>query len=661
MSGKRSRAILLLIPLASMGVLGVWSCFSPLGQQGAVVEAAHGALQPEVAPPQFAPSPPALNAADGSRAWVPGRLYRYALNADQKIAFRKKHPSADAPPEMKFNLQGEWYMGVVSATPERIDARVHLTLSNFTIVINGNEGVAPDARQSMTTALELPFFISMNRAGLVKLTHFENGADSLVRGILRALVASSQLVVAGVPQAHWTSEEHDTTGQYLADYARLGADRFEKRKKSYSHLITPQGLEPLESKIRINVRSRATFELEQDLWPRTLEASEHLDVDSGENMLAASYENAMRLRLLQRLYDPSLFTSFKARQTALSTAPMSSFAGVQQDPLDQYRQVLGNKNFDMLVKELRSLSTDPQERDNERTRVLEQLRALFMLQPAEALKVPGIIRSGMEPLAASPMLGALSAASTKEAIQALTEVSGNGSIPHDIRMDSIAALGMAGEPNRQGVDTLLNLTRDADPMLRDTATLALGNTAFQMGDDDERGAESLVYELNNSFRAASTPEQQALALRALGNTRAPAVLSTLQAALGSPDPQIRQAAIEALRNVPSSDADHLLSQYLLRDPAIEVRRAAIFACGFRPLGPMLPSLGQALRTDAADGVRADVIHLLGAQRGVVPEAMPLLRWASQNDPTPDLRQTALMFVNTPTTLTDPQMVPTATP
>jgi hypothetical protein len=588
-------------------------------------------------------------------------LYRYALIADQKIAFRKKHLGANAPPEMKFNLQGEWHLGVVSATPERIDARVQLTLSDFTIVINGNEGVAPDARRAMTKALELPFFISMNRAGMVKLTHFENGADSLVRGILRALVASSQFVVTGVPQAHWTSEEHDTTGQYLADYARLGADRFEKRKSSYSHLITPQGLEALESKIRINVRSSATFELEQHLWPRTLEAAEHLDVDSGENMLAASYENTMRLRLLQSLQDPSLFNSFEARQAALSTAPMSSFAGVQQDPLDQYRQVLGNKNFDMLVKELRSLPMDPMERDNERTRVLEQLRALFMLQPAEALRVPGIVRSGLEPLAASPMLGALSAASTKEAIQALTEVSGNGSIPHDIRMDSIAALGMAGEPNRQGVDALRNLTLDEDPMLRDTATLALGNTSFQMGDNDERGAESLVYELNNSYRSASTPEQQALALRALGNTRSPAMLSTLQAALGSPHPQVRQAAIEALRNVPSTDADQLLSQFLLGDPAIEVRRAAVFSCGFRPLGPMIPLLGQALRTDAADGVRADIIHLLGAQRGAVPEAMLLLRWASQNDPNPDLRQTALMFVNTPTTLIDPQMAPTATP
>ncbi|HYO59034.1 HEAT repeat domain-containing protein [Archangium sp.] len=656
MPGKRSRAILMLIPLVFLGVLGAWWGLSRPGQQAAVAEATP---QPKSAPPQAAlptQSQPATKTADGSRAWVPGTLYRYSLNADQKIAFRKKQASAEAPPEMKFNLQGDWHVGVVSATPERIDARVHLILSSFTIVIDGNEGVAPEAKRAMNAALELPFFISMDRTGLVKLTHFENGADSLVRGLLRALVAGSQFVVAGVPKDTWMTEEHDTTGQFQAEYARLGTDRFEKSKKSYSHLITPQGLTPLESKMRIDVRSKATFELETDLWTRALQSSEHLDVDSGE-VLAAIYEHSLSLRLLQRLYDPSLFNSFKERQAALSSAPMSSFGGVKQDPLDQYRQVLGNKNFDMLVKELRSLPKDPQERDDARTRALEQLRALFMLQPAEALKVPGIIRAGMDPLAASPMLGALSAASTKEAIQALTEVSGNEAIPHDIRMDSVAALGMAGEPNRQGVDALRDLSRNPDPMLRDTATLALGNSAFQMGDTDERGAESLVHELNSGYQSAPTPEQQALALRALGNTRSPSMMATIQQALGSPHSQIRQAAIEALRNVPSPDADQLLSQYLLGDPAVEVRRAVIFSCGFRPLRPMLPALAQALRKDAADGVRSDVINLMGAQRGVVPEVMPILVWASQNDPNADLRQMALMYVNTPTTPVDPQASP----
>lgn len=660
MSGKRSRTILLLIPLVLLGVLGAWWGLSRPAQSAPTQEAARPSQPtPAAQAAPATPSQPAQKTADGTRAWVPGTLYRYSLSADQKIAFRKKKADAQTLPEMKFNLQGEWNVGIVSAAEERIEARVQLKLSTLTVLVEGKP-VAPEAREAMTRALELPFFISMDKTGLVLLTHFENDVDSLGRGIHRALVASSQFVVVGVPQNTWKTEEHDTTGRYVAEYSRQNPERFEKNKKSYTHLITPQGLEPMTGKIAIKVRAGATFELEKDLWARSLDATEQLDVDSAEELIAATYENTLRLRLQQRMYDPSLFNSFKARRAALSSAPMASFAGVHQDPLDQYRQVLGGKNFDTILKELRSLPKEPLERDDARAKALEQMRALFMLQPAEALKVPETIRAGMEPEAASPMLGALSAASTKEAIQSLATVMGDNSIPHDIRMDSVAALGMAGEPNRQGVDALRDMSRNADPALRDTATLALGNAAFQMGDKSERDAETLVYELNNGYRAASSPEQQALALRALGNTRSPTMMATIQEALGSADPRVRTAAIEALRNVPSLDADQLLSQYLLADPATEVRRAVVFSAGFRPLPPLLPALGQALRKDAADGVRVDIVRLLGALRGVVPEAMTMLAWSSQNDPNPEIRQMALMYVNTPATPVNPQAGP-ATP
>ncbi|HYO74512.1 MAG TPA: HEAT repeat domain-containing protein [Archangium sp.] len=648
MSGKPSRTILLLIPLVLLGVLGAWWGLSRPEQPAPPQEAVRPSQPaPAVQAAPAAPSQPAQKMADGTRAWVPGTLYRYALNADQKIAFRKKRADAQTMPEMKFALQGEWSVGVVSATADRVDARVQLKLSTLSVLVEGNP-VAPDAREAMSKALELPFFFSMDKTGMVVLTHFENEADSLVRGIHRALVAGSQFVVAGAPKDAWKSEELDTTGRYMAEYSRQNPERFEKNKKSYSHLITPKGLEPLSGKITLKVRAGATFEMEKDLWPRSLDTTEQLDVDSAEELIAATYENTLRLRLQQRMYDPSLFNSFKSRQGALSSAPMASFGGVQQDPLDQYRQVLGGKNFDMLVKDLRNLPKEPLERDDARARALEQMRALFMIQPAEALKVPDIIRAGMEPDAASPMLGALSAASNKESIQALAAVGADGSIPHDIRMDSVAALGMAGEPNRQGVDALREMTRNPDQMLRDTATLGLGNAAYQMGDDNTRDAESLVFELNNGYRAASSPEQQALALRALGNTRSPTMMATIQEALGSPDPRIRTAAIEALRNVPSPDADQLLSRYLLTDPASEVRRAIIFSASYRPVPPLLPALGQALRKDAADGVRVDIVRLLGAVRGMLPDAMTMLAWASQNDPNPEIREMALMYVNTPT-------------
>ncbi|MFY0583339.1 HEAT repeat domain-containing protein [Cystobacter fuscus] len=189
------------------------------------------------------------------------------------------------------------------------------------------------------------------------------------------------------------------------------------------------------------------------------------------------------------------------------------------------------------------------------------------------------------------------------------------------------------------------LTRDQNGMLRDTASLAFGNAAYQMTDDDARGAEALVQEMKNNYRSATTPEQQALALRAIGNTRAPDALDTLREAIRSNSIQVRVAAMEALRNIPGSEADNLLSERLLSDPATQVRRGAVFACGFRPLGPLLPALRQALQKDVSDGVRSDIINLLGTARGAAPEVLLLLQWASQNDPHPELRRMATVFLN----------------
>ncbi|KFE58916.1 HEAT repeat domain-containing protein [Hyalangium minutum] len=651
LAGQRARVLFgVTLALLAVSLLGLWALASPSSAEAPSQESQSSQAAAPSAGGPSAPAPAVSSKpSTGTRAWTPGMLYRYSLSADQKLTFRPAQPGAQALPSMRFNLRGEWNVGVVSVDAERVDARVNIKLSSLTVDVGGAGPLAPDVQRSLSAALQLPFFLTYDKTGLATFTHFEQATDPLVRNILRGVVASSQFVVAGVPGATWSAEEYDTTGRYHAVYQRLASGRFEKRKESYSHVASPLGLEPLTGQIHITVSASSTFELERDLWARSLEGRERVEMEAGQAMPPTTYESSLSLSLLERRPDPTLIGTFMARRASLSTASMAAFQGMEQDPMEQYRQVLKGKDFDTLVKELRSLPEDPQAKDDARTQALEQLRALFMLHPSEALKVPGIIRAGMDPIAASPMLGALSAASTREAIQSLAEVCGDQSIPTDIRMDAVAALGVAKDPTREGLDALRGARNDADGMLRDTAKLALGNAAFQLSDTDAKGTEALVHELNSEYSTASNAEQQALALRTLGNTRSPDALSTFEDALRSADPQIRQAALEALRVIPDPRADQLLSEFMLKDPAPEVRRVAVFASGFRPLAPLLPALAQALRMDPTNGVRVDVIHLLGEQRAAVPEALPLLAWASEHDPNPDLRKAAASFVAMPTT------------
>ncbi|WP_241757796.1 HEAT repeat domain-containing protein [Myxococcus landrumensis] len=554
---------------------------------------------------------------------------------------------------MHFTLQGEWDVGVVSVKSDAVLLRIQLRPSTFTVDVEGQGPLAPEAHQAMMVAVALPFFVTRDARGAVTLTHFERGVDELTRGLLRSVVAFSQFVVDGVPAERWSTEEQDTSGQYVARYEHAEARRYRKHKEVYTAVATPEGLQPLKDSPRMSVSGAITFELTEDAWLQQLQVREQLKVDPGEGLPRVKNLTELTLRLLERRFEPTLADAFAARAAFLNTSMLASFQGPAPDPLAHHRQVLGSRKLEDILADLRALPVDEKARDEARTRALEQLRALLTLRPEEAARIPALLRAkDLSPQAASAMLGALSAASTPESLRALASVTGDTALTTDVRMDAVSALGMAESPLREGVDTLRQLARSEDARLRGTATLAMGNAALHLNGADARGAEALVQELENDYRAAKDAEARALLLRSLGNTRAPAALDTIADALRSDSVRVREAAMVALRGIPGPDADRLLAERLVNDAVAEVRRGAVFACGFRPLEPLLlPVLGQALREDASDGVRSDIVHLLGQHRGTTPGALALLRWASQNERHPEIRRMAITYVETPTTPT----------
>ncbi|SEL32536.1 HEAT repeat [Stigmatella aurantiaca] len=639
--------LLLSLPLFLIGIAawGIALTPEPLPppeppQAGSLASSASPHAAPALAAPLSSQKRP-----DSTRAWVPGMQYRYALDSTQEVSSVPSQPGAQTPPGMRFHLRGEWRVGIVSVEGAQVHARVQLVPSSSEVSLEGEQVLAPEVRRTFEAGLAQPFFITLNGSGAVQLVHFEPGTDILVQGLLRATVAATQLVWTGPSHLTWQTEEMDTTGRYSARYTRKSASRFEKSKLAYSHLATPEGLHPLEDSPRVSVSALTTFEVGEDLWPSALQAREHLEVDSGPSLIKAVSSLQVELALKGRGQDSSLLGALDARRGRLVTLPLASYQGQEQDPRVALRQVLAGKTFDALVKDLHALPSNEQERDSARARALEQLRALFLLEPGQALLVHATLSAGMDPQAASPLLGALSAASTPECLQALSRIAEDGALAGTVRLDAVAALGMASTPNAEGVATLRTLSHGADPELASTATLGLGNAAMKLGPGQARDAETLVHELSSAYHATGQPEQQSLMLRALGNTRNPSALPTLQSALASPSPAVRSAAVEALRGMPAPGADQLLSSILLQDATAEVRQSAVFASSFRPLTPLLPALAQALRLDPSDLVRREIITLAGGQLPVTPGARVLLEWSSQNEPNPSLRNTALTFLS----------------
>jgi hypothetical protein len=66
--------------------------------------------------------------------------------------------------------------------------------------------------------------------------------------------------------------------------------------------------------------------------------------------------------------------------------------------------------------------------------------------------------------------------------------------------------------------------------------------------------------------------------------------------------------------VPDPDVDRLLAATLRGDQDPTVRAAAVFAAGFRKLGPLVDALADAAENDPVDYVRSGAVTLLAHKR-----------------------------------------------
>ncbi len=596
---------------------------------------------PSAAPPAHVAERP--REPRSTRAWVPGVQFTYELDAEQRIAFEQKGAKSGAP--VRLTLQGELTLAMVGGQGDRLDAQLQVRPSRFTFDSDGADALDANSRQQMLASIQMPFYVTFTRQGAALLAHFERGVDPVTQNLLRSLVASTQFVTPVAPQESWQSQELDTTGQFVATYRPAGGvRRFEKSKERYLRVASAGGLRPLDADMRITVDATASFGLGEEGWPESVQSREHVVVESGRDMPTVLGDAQVRLTRRSVRNVPALIGSLEVRRQQLGTTSMAALVHAPEDPRAELRRLVAGARFSDLVGALRALPRDEKVRGPATAQLMNRLKALFTLEPDAAAQVPALLREEKDRNTYSSLIGALSAASTPEAVRALAEVAGDARVPVPTRVDAIAGLGMAEHPTPEGLSELRQLTQAGDVELDNTATLALGNAARNLHEQKSPEAEALLRELAGSVPAAATPEARALQLRALGNTAQASALPALQEALRDPSPVVREAAIEALRLIPSPVADQLLVGHMVEDPAPQVRRAAIFASSFRPLTPYLPALERTLRTDAVEAVRGDVVRLLGGNLAQLAGASDLLAWAGQNDPSGDIRHTALAFL-----------------
>lgn len=597
--------------------------------------------RPAHAPTDSASSQPASAVPTSSQQlnWSVGTRQVYKLSVQRVVHMRGRGPeqSTDSFP---LSLSARYTTTVLQN--DEVLVSLSARLEDLQLQMPGD----PAARTQLQNALGRPFVQVHELNGKLRSLRLHRDVDASARGFLKALIASLQVVRAPAGSATWHAQELDATGEYRASYqldpTNSDGQHFQKTRQRYQQVHSVQGLMPVAQLSQISGSLAVQLQLApgSDEAVRLVQAEgrDQLTVDPGPDMPIVSSDSTFSLLRIESQPGSPL-----PQDLTMLVAPDYTVSPLQvmEAPDADHRadeQLLKGASFADLIHSLRSLPTT--DGGSQRAELQTKLSALFRTQPDTAKQAAAAISTGLPEPVTKTLLGALSGAQTAAGQAALVELLNQRSLSSAIRENAVAVLGLSDAPTEATSEALHRAVRDADPDVRSTAALALGNAAgSQRQQSQVSAAEASVDELIQLYQAAQTEDEQLLYLQALGNAGDPRTLPLLQTALQSPSVAIRSAATQALRFLSAPPVDGQLVQLLEQDSSVEVRRAAVFAISFRPFLGFVASLQKVVLTDKAAPVRHDVIQLF-ARYKQLPSVKDTLRSVAERDPSPEVRRAA---------------------
>jgi HEAT repeat protein len=269
-----------------------------------------------------------------------------------------------------------------------------------------------------------------------------------------------------------------------------------------------------------------------------------------------------------------------------------------------------------------------------------QAAAVALGRIGDRRATPALVAALEDTDLAVPAAGALARIGDARAFNALLALLG-----HDdgaIRQASIAALNSIG--HRDMPQRVLGLLDDANPLVRESAAKIAGYFGYQQclqrvidrcSDpseavrraaveqlpmfDDRRGLDRLVEAL-----ASDTPSVRAAAAAAFTHVDAADAIGPLTGALDDRDPWVRYFALRSLGSFRHASAAQAVRDRLERDPAGQVRLAAIDVLGRLQPADILSVLEPLVGSDDADTARAAIRALRHVQDPAADVALDAL-------------------------------------
>jgi hypothetical protein len=513
----------------------------------------------------------------------------------------------------------------------------------------------------LAARLQQPWAVEL-ADGRVRALRLAAGLPPAAVSLERNIAAALQLAPGPAGATAWTGSENDATGSYAAEYRALPEPgRFAKRKVRYDSFLV--GVAGPRFGIDIG-RGPAPA-------PPELAASDiQIAVDAGA---LASVRSSEELRATVGAGTPVRAKSaLELRRTARDQAPppaewASAEAGLRElaasEPyaspvrhLDADAAKAAGWTFERAVAALEALERDrpdlaalpassvgkqtPAEnaRAQQSARAFGALTAIFRQQPDTVRRAVVLARKNGP--AAPALLDALSASRTAPAQAALLGLATDAKLPRGLRQAAAGSLIRTEQPDEATVAALIPL--GDDPLLGAYATYGLGTFARKLREAGEvERAARISKLLVGRLAAAHDDQQKVTVLRGLANAGDAGAMEAVRPYLGSGSAQLRAAAVQALRLVPSPEVDRLIAERLASEQERLPRDEALSAASPRPASPVLVAAVEKVASTAPDPQgRLLAVRLLGHWLRGRADLRPALEEVARGDAEPKVREEA---------------------
>lgn len=573
--------------------------------------------------------------------WAAGVKRLYAANFSSTFEGEKGAPGG------ALTLAGSATLSLVSTSSNSERVVLQGTLTDISLVSDTEESEPKHIEDSIGAEISNAFVLTLSASGNIESLGVDHAVQGLGFNILRTLVASLQFVEPTDPNSDrqaWVAQETDQNGRYNAYYRELDAEQFEKRKE-YTFLDLAARLQLDKRVPPPTATSAATITRLRPGVLARVQTRDSIDLPMGESK---GFHSESHITIALKEESLGAVSAIDAKQ--LVTGPLfeTRALDVRSGQARRDRELVGGRSFDELQSDLDALPPTNENREA-RWAVTRRMTALFNTDPASIDRAVLRLRGSPKPGDSEVLLAALSDANAPQAQAALARAAQDAAVPEDVQQAAIIQLSLDDHPTADTMSELNRMAQDpADPDRRAAAILALGGAVRHSAEDQELGDASrqAAARLVDGFKAATTPDDQALYLAALGNTGSPQGVDSIEVGLANSSPKVRAAAVSALRSINGPAADALIIGVLASDPDPTVRGAAVQAMRTRPLTRELgAALAAAARTDRAETVRLTIVGLLADKISESQAVVGLLAWIAQNDPDPSVKDAAATVLN----------------